>query len=80
MRLHNYTLIEPAVLDFGSAIVDSTVKKTIAIKNFSQKYISVMMEVRKFDLEYMYGTLKLGEVGSIESLIEPIRKLALYIM
>lgn len=40
------------MLDFGSAVVDSTIEKTIAIKNFSQKRISVRMEVRKkCDLE-----------------------------
>lgn len=47
LRYYNsYTLAEPAVLDFGSAVVDSTIEKTIAIKNFSQKHISVRMEVR----------------------------------
>lgn len=42
---NNYTVAEPAILDFGSAIVGSTIEKTIAIKNFFQKYISVRMEV-----------------------------------
>lgn len=41
-----YTLAEPAVVDFGSAVVDSTIEKTITIKNFSQKHVSVRMEVR----------------------------------
>jgi hypothetical protein len=41
-----HPLAEPALLDFGSAVVDSIIEKIISIKNSSQKHISVWMEVR----------------------------------
>ena len=46
MYMYLLTLTEPEVLDFGSAIVDSVIEKTISIKNYSQKHICVRMEVR----------------------------------
>ena len=43
---HIYTCTEPAILDFGSIIVDSLVEKTITIKNFSKKHCSIHLKVR----------------------------------
>ena len=43
--MHMALTAEPAVLDFGSVLVNTEVEKYISVKNFSKRHIKVGLKV-----------------------------------